>query len=134
MRKKFLTIASLLCFSIGMHAQSKFVRLETKSVGDVTYTLEESPRFTFDDNTLTMVSSKGTTQYKFSDITKLLFGEESKGLKGDVNADGIVNIDDVSTIIGIICGAEKISAADVNGDGNINIDDVSSVISIICGQ
>ena len=54
-------------------------------------------------------------------------------LRGDVNADGEVNIADVNCIIGIILGGPDIygGLADVNVDGEVNIADINAVIGII---
>ena len=53
-------------------------------------------------------------------------------LKGDVNGDGKVNIEDVIDIIDIILGIlPGNSAADVNSDGKINIEDATGIIDII---
>lgn len=53
-------------------------------------------------------------------------------LRGDVNADGVVNIADVTTIINIMAGYSTIDG-DVNGDGVVNIADVTAVINIMAG-
>ena len=54
---------------------------------------------------------------------------------GDVNADGEVNIADVTRIIDLILGGQADAAllarADVNTDGEVNIADVTKVIDII---
>ena len=48
---------------------------------------------------------------------------ESTGLKGDVNGDGIVNIQDLVLVAGKL-GQTGTNGADVNGDGQINIQDL----------
>ena len=48
---------------------------------------------------------------------------ESTQLKGDVNADGIVNIQDLVLVAGKL-GQTGTNGADVNGDGQINIQDL----------
>ena len=58
--------------------------------------------------------------------------------KGDVNADGIVNIADVSSIISYILEEMPTwfteSVADVNGDGQIDVTDVIAIIDIIMSE
>ena len=51
-------------------------------------------------------------------------------LRGDVNGDGVVNISDVTTLIGLLMGSDTISnpAADYNQDSSINISDVTALI------
>ena len=53
-------------------------------------------------------------------------------LLGDVNGDGIVNIDDVTLLIEILLNdGEASEAADMNSDGIVNIDDVTSLIEYL---
>ena len=58
-----------------------------------------------------------------------------KGLRGDVNNDGEVNIADINTLISIILGEMfddgTMRRADVNEDGEIGLADVNMVIDII---
>ena len=60
-----------------------------------------------------------------------------KGVPGDVNGDGAVNVADISAVISVMAGEESEevkAAADVNGDGNVDVADISSVISIMAGD
>ncbi len=56
---------------------------------------------------------------------------------GDVNNDGVTDIDDVVALVNYILGepAERFvaEAADVNGDSNIDVGDVVAIINIILG-
>ena len=62
-------------------------------------------------------------------------GEQSQGLRGDVNGDGSVGIDDVNMAINMMLGTlAQTAAADLNGDGAIGIDDVNSIINIMLGK
>ena len=56
-------------------------------------------------------------------------------IKGDVNADGKVNVSDVTTLINMILGVLPIDKplADVNSDGNVNVSDVTALINMILG-
>jgi len=55
---------------------------------------------------------------------------------GDVNHDGIVNVDDATALVAMILGnGEGCSVcADVNYDGIINVDDVTALIAMILGN
>jgi M6 family metalloprotease-like protein len=60
--------------------------------------------------------------------------EEPEYELGDVNEDGLVDIDDVTLLIGyVLNGAEYNPAADMNSDNGIDIDDVTALISVILG-
>ena len=54
---------------------------------------------------------------------------------GDINADGKVNVTDVTTLINMILGITPMNQqmADVNGDGNVNVTDVTTLINTILG-
>lgn len=53
---------------------------------------------------------------------------------GDVDFDGYVNVNDVSSIYKCILGGEYDVACDINGNGFINVEDVSYLYRIILGQ
>ena len=55
--------------------------------------------------------------------------------KGDVNADGRINVSDVTALINMILGIipKNEATADVNHDGHINVSDVTALINIILG-
>ena len=60
------------------------------------------------------------------------------GLKGDVNGDGKVDIEDVNAAINIILDLKQptdyTGNADLNGDGKVDIEDVNAIINIILTQ
>lgn len=92
------------------------------------------------------------TQCSFSDLTpgvryivtanyysngKLVSGGQSSAFlvaqNYDVNADGQINVGDVSTVYAVILGTDLTyrSKADVNGDGQINVGDISTLYDAI---
>ena len=52
---------------------------------------------------------------------------------GDVNADGTVNVSDVTALVNQIIGSGSYSAqaCDVNGDGEVNVSDVTALVNLI---
>ena len=57
------------------------------------------------------------------------------GVRGDVNGDDQVGIDDVNAVINMMLGkANIVPAADLNGDGAVGIDDVNAIINIMLGK
>ena len=54
---------------------------------------------------------------------------------GDVNNDGVVDVEDVNAMINIILGHAQASdyegVADINGDGKVDVEDVNAAINII---
>ncbi len=75
-------------------------------------------------------SLKGTSTYT------IVFPEEPQLQRGDVNGDGLVNIDDVTTLIDYLLGSSVAineAAADVDLTGTISIDDVTMLIDLLLG-
>ena len=54
-----------------------------------------------------------------------------RGMVGDVNGDGEVNIADVNAVIEAILTGDDTPDFDVNGDGEVNIADVNVIINLI---
>ncbi len=59
--------------------------------------------------------------------------------KGDVNGDGVTNVQDVVLTVNIILGkttpaGEMFNAADANSDGVINVQDVVKIVNIVLGK
>ncbi|MBQ0069498.1 MAG: hypothetical protein KBT09_07065, partial [Bacteroidales bacterium] len=55
-------------------------------------------------------------------------------LKGDINADGVVDIADVNACIDMILGLQDATkVGDVNGDGNVDVADMNAIIDIVLG-
>ena len=61
-----------------------------------------------------------------------------RGIRGDANGDGKVNITDVTSIINYLLSGDgsaiDLSAADVDGNGTVKINDVTELINILLGN
>lgn len=57
--------------------------------------------------------------------------DAAAGIPGDVNADGTVDVADISAIISVMAGTAQYPAADVNSDGTVDVADISNVITIM---
>lgn len=57
----------------------------------------------------------------------------AKGLHGDVNGDGSVDVGDVTMLIRAILDSNHVNPdfEDVNGDGFIDVGDVTALISLV---
>lgn len=57
------------------------------------------------------------------------------GLRGDINGDGVVDSNDINTIVNMTLGkAEKLGIADLNGDNAVDSQDVNILINIVLGK
>lgn len=59
--------------------------------------------------------------------------DEAAGTLGDINADGEINVSDVTALINKILGTSDYSneVCDINADGEINVSDVTALINMI---
>lgn len=61
--------------------------------------------------------------------------DKPKGLLGDVNGDGVINVTDVTELVAYILGNPSSSFildnADVSGEGNVDVTDVTALVNII---
>ena len=73
-----------------------------------------------------MVNVKGTSSYT------IVFPEEPEYTLGDVNEDGVIDIDDITAIIHYVLTGDgegmNVLAADYDQSGNVDIDDITAVI------
>ncbi|MCQ2288724.1 MAG: leucine-rich repeat protein [Muribaculaceae bacterium] len=60
---------------------------------------------------------------------------EDEGIKGDVNGDGKVEIDDLNLLLNAVLNGDDIdlNTMDINGDGKVEVDDMNLLINIILG-
>lgn len=59
---------------------------------------------------------------------------EEQTTKGDLNADGNVDVTDVTMLINAILSPTDLAGADVNGDGAVDVTDVTQLINIVLGN
>jgi hypothetical protein len=103
------------------------------------YPLSEHPVITYRNNLLQISTQSQTIEYAAVDVRKFTLSDRDESseaplLLGDVNADGKVNVVDVSSIVGITLNNDFSDVADVNADGSVNVVDVSSVVGMILNQ
>ena len=60
-------------------------------------------------------------------------GVEGADNAGDVNADGAIDVADISAVITIMAEGGEDLTGDVNGDGAVDVADISAVITIMAG-
>ena len=94
-------------------------------------------QFTSDNDGKISVSLPVSSDTK--DYETVLFGPEKAPIKGDVNSDGKVGIDDVTYIQKYLANLAEFTAqqealADVNKDGEVNIDDVTLIQKHLAGM
>ncbi len=61
----------------------------------------------------------------------------ASAIRGDVNGDGSVDVDDMNIVINIMLGKATLTtwpAADVDGSGGVDVDDMNIIINIMLGK
>lgn len=62
--------------------------------------------------------------------------ESKDNIKGDIDGNGLVNVDDVTRLVSMITGAVEmnIAKADIDGDGIVNVSDVTELVQMILAK
>lgn len=88
------------------------------------------------DADFTIYGFTGSKMQQYADNKDILF--VAIGEKGDVNLDGVVNINDVTTVQKHVArmltlSAKQLTAADVTGDGKVDISDATAIQRYLAG-
>ena len=84
---------------------------------------------TFNPSKFDLIQATNNEFFKIISLSKYLDSENI--LSGDINDDGILNIQDIILIVNMVLSGEYSSLADMNGDGSVNILDVVQIAFII---
>jgi hypothetical protein len=84
---------------------------------------------------LITASSEVAEDYKVADQwMNFFFKTEVEVLMGDVNDDGYVDVNDVTTLINYVLNGQgdvNLAAADISGDGEVDVNDVTEIINYV---
>ena len=136
MKKMILTMAVIL-LSLIATAESYSHLSFTKGDGTTSAFSVENLHVTYTEDSVIISNALCTTAIVLDEITEMHFSNNTgqSALRGDVNADGIVGIADVTSLIDYILSGDAASvdltAADCNMDGIIGIADVTALIDYI---
>ena len=88
-----------------------------------------------DDEVATIFTFKAYNGMAVYQMGKNLTPGPVPGLKGDINADGIVNVSDVTALVNKILGEAEYTDAvcDIDGNGTVNVSDVTALVNLILG-
>ncbi|MEE0957674.1 MAG: leucine-rich repeat protein [Ruminococcus sp.] len=123
---------------------NKLTNLLLKGCNDLKQVVVYSSDTSVDALSAPLPSDASFTIYGFSDSKIKQYADKKNipfvaiGEKGDVNLDGIVNINDVTTVQKYVArmltlSEKQLSAADVTGDGNVDISDATAVQRYLAG-
>ena len=81
------------------------------------------------------LTNDGSVDQYDLNLLQIIF-DDSTGILGDVNQDGVVNVSDVVAIVNYIISDDELNdivGADLNQDGIVNVSDVISIVNQIIG-
>ena len=133
--------AELVAVYVNMAQEATTVTVETAGNGAPgiatikKYTTSESNALTL-DHQLPLIYSGGEIEVPARSVVTLVMQLDATHLPaGDVDGNGLVDIDDVNALINIILGkagaGDYAGVADVDGSGLVDVDDVNAVVKII---
>lgn len=133
-------VVATLSASADAYNYLNFVKADAMSGNSFSTT---SLKITF-DGTNANVSSDGQTttlamsNFGYLEFSNTKFDSQPTWLKGDVNGDGIVDVNDINCLINVMLGSVSADVyegrAYVNEDSAVDVSDISVVISIIVGN
>ena len=137
------TIITMLIALVAMFASAEtYSYLKFTRVGGSTVTYSvEGLKLTYDSNNVYVTNAETSATIPLADVQEMYFSNEGgttpAAMRGDVNGDGLVSIDDVTALIDYLLGGDatgiNLDGADCNQDGGVNIDDVTTLIDHLLG-
>lgn len=100
------------------------------------YPFANRPTVTIKDNLFKVTTTTHTVDYPAKSVERFRLTDsyDVPTVDGDVNADGAVDVADISSVISVMAsdGNDPLSVrADVNGDGAVDVADIAEIISIM---
>lgn len=117
-----------------IHADSQKVNFELTNGTTITYTLDQTPKITYGERTVTVTSSSGSFEYKMSEIKKVTMGNSAATSIGNtpINEDGFINNSNGAVnFSGFTAGSlvyiysisgMMVETHTINADGSLSID------------
>ena len=108
----------------------------TKTNGTTQTYSVEGLKLTYTTSNVIITNNDGTATIALNEVQDMYFTNEAAPsfIRGDVDGDGGVDIDDVTALIDYLLGTNSsidINAADCNTDNMVNIDDVTALIDYL---
>ena len=108
----------------------------TVPIGEMTGTGSPADGKTYYVRARYAYGTAGSTTASYTDYSPSRIFKYVKAIPGDVNADGMVNVSDVTALVNRILGDNTYSDAvcDISADGVVNVSDVTALVNMILAQ
>ena len=97
------------------------------------YSTDEKPKVAVGTDVFTLTTSTTTIGYAAKDVLKFTLEDSAvRSVEGDINRDGQLTVEDITTLIAIYLGeleAVKYDA-DLDGDGSVTVADITQLINL----
>ena len=113
-----------------------YLKFTNTNGSTATYSVE-GLKLTYDNTNVTITNVDGTATIALAEVQDMYFSNEpgSTSKRGDVNRDGLIDIDDITTLIDYVLNGAgtgvDLEAANCNMTGGIDIDDVTTLINYV---
>ncbi len=132
MVRKFLFFMLMFMCSWETYAQET-LNIHTKGGITKSIPFSKKPELYFDKtNTIKVVIAGYSEEYPYKDIKQITFENNVPvAPRGDLNADGEIDVTDVVELIDMVLAGSTDPAGDINGDGEVDVTDVVELIDIV---
>ena len=134
MKKTIITMLIALVAMVASAETYNYLKFTKTNGTTVTYSVE-GLKLTYDNNNVYVTNAESTATIALAEVQDMYFSNEAGGntLLGDVNGDGLVNVTDVTLLIGAVVNEDYsgiiFNNGDMNGDGVLTVTDVTMLIS-----
>jgi hypothetical protein len=136
MKKTIITMLIALVAIFASAETYNYLKFTKTNGTTATYSVE-GLKLTYDNTNVTITNVDGTATIALAEVQDMYFSNEpgSTSKRGDVNRDGLIDIDDITTLIDYVLNGTgtgvDLEAANCNMTGGIDIDDVTTLINFV---
>ena len=136
MKKTIITMLIALVAIFASAETYNYLKFTKTNGSTATYSVE-GLKLTYDNTNVTITNVDGTATIALAEVQDMYFSNEpgSTSKRGDVNRDGLIDIDDITTLIDYVLNGAgtgvDLEAANCNMTGGIDIDDVTTLINYV---
>jgi hypothetical protein len=136
MKKTIITMLIALVAIFASAETYNYLKFTKTNGTTATYSVE-GLKLTYDNTNVTITNVDGTATIALAEVQDMYFSNEpgSTSKRGDVNRDGLIDIDDITTLIDYVLNGTgtgvDLEAANCNMTGGIDIDDVTTLINYV---
>jgi len=138
MKKTIITMLIALVAIVASAETYNYLKFTKKGGSTVTYSVE-GLKITYDDSNVTITNVDGTATIPLADVQDMYFsnegGSEPAYMRGDVDRDGYVDINDVTILIDYVLNGNAtgidLDAANCDETEGIDVNDVTVLINYV---